>query len=237
MSALGGMATAGESIDAPVVIVRDLGRGSGSYREIAGLVHDGVNVHEMDLFGGDQDSETSISGWADELERLLDEIPTVAATCIGDHVGSLVVEHFAATRPDRVERLILINPLHALPATERSNYEDLARRIPVEGMAVFDLWQSQFQPQHPTGVSDAELQPEVLADAWTAVAAAHTSDLSALAAPSLICFNEASQVHKDAAAALTGKLANSTSVPFTTSDVSSAAISTFLTSTTNEVTP
>ncbi len=239
MSALRGIALDDAMSDVRVVLVRDLGRGPECYASLRDSIAQRFVVHEMDLLASSpRDREdVSVSDWVDSLERLLDDIPTVSAICIGDNIGSLVVEHFAATRPDRIEGLVLLNPLHALSASARSEYEDLSRRVTSEGIEVFHQWSAASRPMRPTPVVHTPPDLHAIAAAWRAVATAHTSDLCELHSPSLICFNESSQIHNDAAAVLANEIALSTRVAVGAHVDSSAAILQFLSSTLEEVTP
>lgn len=192
MGAEGDDSETGWGGDAPIVLVRDLGVPAAAYSDMLAFATSGADHFELDLLADSVSSEMSISRWADALDELLDSIPTVAAVCIGDGVGSLILEHFAATRSDRVARLVLISPLHGLSPEGRGEYSDVAERIADEGVGSFIKWrhaQSTADPElriADMAIAVTDVDPALLAQACAAVAGAHTSDLSSVKAPALV---------------------------------------------------
>ncbi len=185
----------------PVVIVRAIAVRSELYQRILPIPDRHMAVFELDLLDESMTSEVSVPGWADALEELLDAIPAVSAICIGDGAGSLVVEHFAATRPDRVEKLVLVNPIHDPPSDTRSELAQLANTIATEGVEAFDRW-----AHSSTDLSLAGVSPQRLAAALRTVAGAHTSDLRSIGAATLVCFDGENADSARAASALSRQL-------------------------------
>src|SRR5207248_8707549 len=79
----------------------------------------------VDLFGYGEsdrpfDAQFGIAAQSEYLDRALTALRLTRATIAGVDLGGAVALHLAATRPERVERLILVNPiaLDQIPAND-----------------------------------------------------------------------------------------------------------------------
>ncbi|MEM7340060.1 MAG: alpha/beta hydrolase [Actinomycetota bacterium] len=188
-----------EGTGAPVLLVHGLGGTSTVFEPLTERLSGRSTVLRFDLRGHGRSSTTSrpsIGAWADDLDWLLDSIPTASADFVGIGLGALVLEHYVATRPDRVRRLVLVNPLHGLDEHHRARYKNRAEAVRANGLRVLlDLADEEFgaNPETSPTILRAlrrELllaqDPEQYASACEVIASAHTSDLHRTDAPTLV---------------------------------------------------
>ena len=101
----------------PVVLVHGLGTSSFLWREVGPeLALGGARVLAVDLMGhgeSDRPLEASygIAAQAEYLDRAMTALRVASATFVGVDLGGAVALRLAATRPDRVDRLVLVNSL------------------------------------------------------------------------------------------------------------------------------
>ena len=89
----------------------------------------------VDLFGYGEsdrpfDAPFGIAAQSEYLDRALTALRLPKATVVGVDLGAAVAMHLAATRPERVERLVLVNPiaLDEIPAEDvKSLHKNTAR--------------------------------------------------------------------------------------------------------------
>ena len=99
----------------PVVLLHGFGTSSFLWRHVAPLIAGAANTaFAVDLFGYGEsdrpfDADFGIGAQADYLDRALTALRVSRATVVGIDVGGGVALRLAATRPDRVERLVLVN--------------------------------------------------------------------------------------------------------------------------------
>ena len=180
-----------EGAGAPVVLVHGLGGTSTVFEPVTERLRESAMVLRFDLRGhgrSGHSTDPSVSVWADDLDRLLDQVPTASADFVGLGLGALVLEHFVATRPDRVRRLVLVNPLHGLAEQHRARYREIAKEVRANGLrALLDRADEEFgaTPETSPTILRAlrrELllsqDPEQYAAACEAIASTYTSDLA-----------------------------------------------------------
>lgn len=109
---------------APVVLLHGFPTSSFLWRVVGPeLVMEGRTAFAVDLLGYGEsdrpfDADFGIAAQAEYLDRALTALRVARATVVGVDFGAGVALRLAATRPDRVERLVLVNPIafDAVPA-------------------------------------------------------------------------------------------------------------------------
>jgi pimeloyl-ACP methyl ester carboxylesterase len=102
---------------APVLFVHGFGTCSFLWRNIGPtLALANRTAFAVDLFGYGEsdrpfDAQFGIAAQSDYLDRALTALRLSRATVIGIDLGGAIAMHLAYNRPDRVERLMLINPI------------------------------------------------------------------------------------------------------------------------------
>ncbi|MEM7273672.1 MAG: alpha/beta hydrolase [Actinomycetota bacterium] len=183
----------------PIVLVHGLGGTSSVFEPLTEYLRTTNTVLRFDLRGHGRSgrmSEPSVAAWADDLDALLDMLPTASADFVGIGLGALILEHFVATRPNRVRRMVLINPLHGLAEQHRARYRRLAAIVRSDGIeSLLRETGQEFgtAPETPPSILRAfrrELllaqDPESYAAACEAIAGTYTSDLAFTTVPTLI---------------------------------------------------
>jgi pimeloyl-ACP methyl ester carboxylesterase len=102
---------------APFLLVHGFGTSSFLWRNIAptlALAH--RTAFAVDLFGYGEsdrpfDADYGIAAQAEYLDRALTALRLARATVVGVDLGAAIALRLAATRPERVERMVLINPI------------------------------------------------------------------------------------------------------------------------------
>ena len=184
----------------PVVFVHGLGGTAMCFEAQARALSPDYRVIRFDLEGHGRSplSRTpDIASWADDLGQLLDALPAAKATVVGHSLGSLVAQHFAATRPDRVDKLVLLSALREIPEAARQGSIDRAALVRNHGMDAV----ANAIAESTTGSSTHRDRPELIGfvkelllgqdrEAYAlgceALANSHDPDLSAFAAPTLL---------------------------------------------------
>lgn len=102
---------------APVVMLHGFGTSSFVWRHIAPeIALANRTAFSMDLFGYGEsdrpfDADYGIASQAELVDRALTALRLPRATVVGLDLGGAVAMRLAATRPERVERLFLVNPI------------------------------------------------------------------------------------------------------------------------------
>jgi pimeloyl-ACP methyl ester carboxylesterase len=102
---------------APVVLLHGFGTSSFVWREIAPeIALANRTAFAMDLFGYGEsdrpfDADFGIASQTELVDRGLTALRLPKATVVGLDLGGAVALRLAATRPERVERLFLVNPI------------------------------------------------------------------------------------------------------------------------------
>lgn len=101
---------------APILLVHGFGTCSFLWRDIGPvLATANRTAFAVDLFGYGEsdrpfDSQYGIAAQSDYLDRALTALRLSRATVVGIDLGGAVAMHLAYNRPERVERLVLVNP-------------------------------------------------------------------------------------------------------------------------------
>lgn len=102
---------------APILLVHGFGTCSFLWRDIGPtLAMANRTAFAVDLFGYGEsdrpfDAQFGIAAQSDYLDRALTALRLSKATVVGIDLGAAVAMHLAYNRPDRVERLVLVNPI------------------------------------------------------------------------------------------------------------------------------
>ena len=110
----------------PIVLLHGFGTSSFLWRAVGpALAVGGCTAFAADLLGHGEsdrpfDAGFGIAAQAEYLDRALTALRVARATVVGVDLGGTVALRLAATRPDRVERLVLINPrlLDSVPGAD-----------------------------------------------------------------------------------------------------------------------
>jgi pimeloyl-ACP methyl ester carboxylesterase len=102
---------------APILLVHGFGTCAFLWRDVGPLLAiANRTAFAIDLFGYGEsdrpfDAQYGIAAQSDYLDRALTALRLSKATVVGVDLGAAVAMHLAFNRPDRVERLVLINPI------------------------------------------------------------------------------------------------------------------------------
>jgi pimeloyl-ACP methyl ester carboxylesterase len=102
---------------APVVLLHGFGTSSFIWREVApDIALANRTAFAVDMFGYGEsdrpfDADFGISAQAELVDRALTALRLPKATIVGLDLGGAVALRLAANRPERVERLFLVNPI------------------------------------------------------------------------------------------------------------------------------
>jgi len=121
----------------PVILVHGLGGTSNVFGPQVGVLSRYFQCIRPDLPGSGRTpatGELSIPGLADAILELMDSRNIDRAHLVGHSLGTIVCQHVAAKRPDRVRSLALIGPLFAPPEPARPALRDRAAKARAEGM-------------------------------------------------------------------------------------------------------
>jgi 3-oxoadipate enol-lactonase len=120
-----------------VVFVPGLGGTTNFYQPQAQALADDHRVVRFDLPGAGRSpyaGPVSIASFADDLEAVLDDQGLSTASVVGHSMGTIVVQHFAATRPDRVEKVVLLGPVREQPPAGKEATRQRAVTVREQGM-------------------------------------------------------------------------------------------------------
>ena len=126
-----------------VVFVHGLGGTTNFYQPQADALAADHRVVRFDLSGAGRSpyaGPVSIESFADDLEAVMDALELTTASIVGHSMGTIVVQHFAASRPGRVEKVVLLGPVREQPAAGKEASRQRAALVRDQGMAaVADL--------------------------------------------------------------------------------------------------
>lgn len=121
---------------APVLLVHGFGTCAFLWRNIGPeIALANRTAFAVDLFGYGEsdrpfDAPFGIAAQSEYLDRALTALRLPKATIVGVDLGAAIAMHLAATRPERVERMILVNPIafDQVPADDvRTMHKNTAR--------------------------------------------------------------------------------------------------------------
>ncbi|MEP6491434.1 MAG: alpha/beta hydrolase [bacterium] len=102
---------------APILLVHGFGTCSFLWRNVGpAMAIANRTAFAVDLFGFGEsdrpfDAQFGIGAQSDNLDRALTALRLTKATVVGVDLGGAIAMHLAFNRPERVERLVLINPI------------------------------------------------------------------------------------------------------------------------------
>jgi len=102
---------------APILLVHGFGTCSFLWRNVGpALAASSRTAFAIDLFGYGEsdrpfDAQYGIAAQSDYLDRALTALRLTKATIVGQDLGGAVAMHLAFNRPERVDRLVLVNPI------------------------------------------------------------------------------------------------------------------------------
>ena len=102
---------------APVLLVHGFGTSAFLWRDVAPTIAlANRTAYAIDLFGYGEsdrpfDADFGIAAQAEYLDRALTALRLTSATVVGIDLGAAIAIRLAATRPERVDRLVLVNPI------------------------------------------------------------------------------------------------------------------------------
>jgi pimeloyl-ACP methyl ester carboxylesterase len=151
-------ATAGAG--SPVLLLHQTPRSWDEYRDVLPLLGERHRAVAMDTIGfGDSDKPPgpdSVERWARAVVGLLDALAIERTAVVGHHTGSVIAIELAASRPERVERLVL----SGAPLVTEEGRRERARRPAVDdvepsddGSHLAELWRQRMR-FYPPGRPD-----------------------------------------------------------------------------------
>lgn len=184
----------------PVLLVHGLGGTSNVFGPQVGVLSRFFQCIRPDLPGSGRspaDGPLSIAGLAEAIEGVMDERGLDRVHLVGHSLGTIVCQHIAVRRPNRVRSLALIGPLHAPPDAARPVIRDRATKARAEGMVGIADAIVQGGTSADTKANRPEVaalvreilmrqDPEGYARTCEALAAAEPADVSRIACPTLL---------------------------------------------------
>jgi pimeloyl-ACP methyl ester carboxylesterase len=117
---------------APVLLVHGFGTSAFLWRDVAPTIAlANRTAYAVDLFGYGEsdrpfDADFGIAAQAEYLDRALTALRLQSATVVGIDLGAAIAIRLAATRPERVDQLVLVNPI-AFDEVPAADIESLQR--------------------------------------------------------------------------------------------------------------
>ena len=154
----------------PILLVHGFGTCSFVWRNIGPQIAlANCTGFAVDLFGYGEsdrpiDADYGIAAQAEYLDRALTALRVSRATVVGLDLGAAVALRFAATQPDRVDKLVLVNPIafDAVPADDvkalQKNTARFALQVSRGVMGAAPLMRDLLQKS----VADPARMPETL---------------------------------------------------------------------------
>ena len=159
----------------PVVLLHGFGTCAFLWRAVAPRLADaGFTALSFDLMGYGESDRPEDSGFgvvaqAEYLDRALTALRLPSAVIVAQDIGALVGVQLAARRPERVERLLLINPTEPddLPGASIRALQRAAARISLGAHGMFGAAQV-LAPYLREAVSDPAFMSDLLVGRYTA---------------------------------------------------------------------
>jgi|KBSMisStandDraft_5_1062788.scaffolds.fasta_scaffold25532_5 3-oxoadipate enol-lactonase len=184
----------------PVVLLHGLGSTANVWEPQVRALADRFTLVRYDLEGAGRSPHAgplSIDGWVDDLAAILDLHGMTKARLVGHSLGTLILQHFAAKHPQRVEKLVFIGVNRAPPEARRQAIRERVAKVRAEGIdAIVEaivkggLAPHSFESKPEIVAFVREMltrQPtEGYARSCEAMAAAVAADVSGIRAPVLL---------------------------------------------------
>ncbi|MEP6832574.1 MAG: alpha/beta hydrolase [Gemmatimonas sp.] len=159
----------------PVVLLHGFGTCAFLWRAVAPrLANAGFTALSFDLMGyGEsdrpEDGSYGVVAQAEHLDRALTALRLPRAVIVAQDISALIGVQLAARRPERVERLLLINPTEPddLPGTSIRALQRAAARIALGSPGMFGAGQV-LGPFLKESVATPESMPDLLVGRYTA---------------------------------------------------------------------
>jgi len=145
----------------PVLLLHQTPRSWDEYRDVLPLLASKYRAIAMDTVGfGDSDPLTagrdSIEAWARCAHDVLTALGHARAAVVGHHTGAAIAVEMAASRPERVEGLVLsaapyVDEARRKAEPTRRIIDDVASHP--EGLHLAELWERR-RPFYPAGRGD-----------------------------------------------------------------------------------
>ena len=183
-----------------VVMVHGLGGTSNSWYPQVGSLARYHRVVRLDLEGSGRSPATgalSIDSFAADVIAVMDALEIPTAHLCGHSMGTIVCQHIAADRPERVKSLALFGPLAEPPEAARQAIRDRATAARNSGMAPISdtlvevatsAETKAHQPAAAAFVREILMRQDAEGYARTceALAAATSADLAGIGCPTLL---------------------------------------------------
>ena len=184
----------------PLILVHGLGGTANVWQPQVGDLAERHTVVRFDLQGSGRSPATgalSIDRWVADIEHLMARLGLDRAAFAAHSLGTLIVQHFAARHPHRVERLVLLGVNRAPEESRRQTVRDRAAKVRKEGMmaiadgvikAALSEDTRQRKPEVVACVREMLLRqdPEGYARSCEAVAESVGADLARIVSPVLL---------------------------------------------------
>lgn len=121
-----------------ILFVHGLGGTTNFYQPQARVLAEQYTVVRFDLSGAGRSpfaGPVSVESLADDIDGVLDAEAPAGASIVAHSMGTLVAAHYAATRPDRVERIVLLGPVLAQQPPAKEATRARAATVRERGMA------------------------------------------------------------------------------------------------------
>lgn len=120
-----------------VVFVHGLGGTTNFYEPQVAALAENHKVVRFDLPGAGRSpfaGPCSIESFAEDIEAVMDAVGVTTATIVGHSMGTIAVQYFAATRPDRVDKVVLLGPVREQPQAGKEATRQRAQVVREQGM-------------------------------------------------------------------------------------------------------
>lgn len=180
-----------------IVFVHGLGGSTNFYNAILSPLEEKFKCILFDLEGHGRSPLTGrpdVVSWSRDILALLEGNKIQKARLVGHSLGTLVVNTFAALHPEKVEKIVLIGPVKAIPEAGKAPIFNRAKIVRQNGMiAVADAIVSAATPPNTDATIRAFIRELLLgqdaegyARAAEALANAVNPDYSKITAPVLV---------------------------------------------------
>ena len=123
----------------PVVLLHGLGSSANVWEPQVRALADRFTLLRYDLEGAGRSpyaGTLSVASWVDDLVAILEANKISKARFVGHSLGTLILQHFAAAHPDRIEKLVFIGVNRAPPEARRQAIKERVAKVRAEGIDV-----------------------------------------------------------------------------------------------------